>query len=141
MGLGFMVLGCVLGLFCICSMVNGGSVVLQLLFLSDDEGAATLGDEGIGQILDWCGDIGCGGFGVRRCLHRKKGYGRGTLPAVQDGLGGAVNRLGGDAGGCGLGAADLLGGAAGGGHQKYDGHRYGEGDVCVLHGVYHLLQR
>ena len=122
-------------------MVFGGcGIVLGGFLLGDDEGATSLGDEGIGQILDWCGDIGCGGFGVRRCLHRKKSYGGGGLPGVNDGFRQAVYRLGGDAGDGGLGAAYLLGGAAGGGHQKYDGHRYGEGDVCVLHGANHLLQ-
>ena len=130
-----MVLGCVLGLFCICSMVNGGSVVLQLLFLGDDEGSASLGDEGIGQVLDWCGDIGCGGFMEPGCLHRKKGYGGCGLPGVQDAFCQAVYRLGGDGGGCGLGAAHLTGAAAADGHQKYDGHEDNCGDVCVLHGA------
>ena len=116
-------------------MVFGGcGIVLGGFLLGDDEGATSLGDEGIGQILDWCGDIGCGGFGVRRCLHRQKGYGGCGLPAVQDGLGGAVHRLRGDAGDCGLGAAHLLGGAAGYGHQKYDGDGHDVGDVRVLHG-------
>ena len=122
-------------------MINGGCIVLDGFLLSDDDGAAILGDEGIGQILDWCGDIGCSGCRERRCGHRKEGYGCSGLPAVQDGLGGAVHRLYATGGGCGLGAAHLTCGAAGGGHQKYDGHRYGEGDVCVLHGAYHLLQR
>ena len=116
-------------------------IVLGTFFLSDDYGTASLGDEGIGQILDWCGDIGCGGFGERRCLYRKKGYGCSGLPAVQDGLGGAVHRLHQVAGDGGLGAAHLLGGAAGGGHQKYYGDGHDVGDVRVLHGVYHLLQR
>ena len=124
-----------------CGMDYGGCIVLQLLFLSDDEGAASLGDEGIGQILDWCGDIGYGGFGKRRCLHRKKGYGGCDLPAVQDGLYGAVHRLCSDAGGCGLGAAHLTGGAAADGHQKKDGHGRDNRVNCVLHGVSHLLQR
>ena len=121
-------------------MDYGGCIVLGGFFLSDDEGAASLGDEGIGQILDWCGDIGCGGFGKRRCLHRKKGYGGCGLPAVQDGFRQAVYRLSGDTGGCGLGAAHLLCAAAADGHQKYYGDGYDVGDVRVLHGVYHLLQ-
>ena len=124
-----------------CGMGYGGCIVLGGFFLSDDEGAASLGDEGIGQILDWCGDIGCGGVLEPGCLHRKEGYGGGALPGVQDGFRQAVYRLGGNGGDCGLGAAHLLGGAAGGGHQKEDGQEYGEGDVCVLHGANHLLQR
>ena len=122
-------------------MDYGGCIVLGGFLLSDDDGAASLGDEGIGQVLNWCGDIGCGGVYRTGCGHRKKGYGGCGLPAVQDGLGGAVNRLGGDAGGCGLGAAHLLCAAAGGGHQKYDGHGYDNREFCVLHGVSHLLQR
>ena len=77
----------------------------------------------------------------RRCLHRKEGYGGCGLPGVQDGLNGAVHQLGGDVGDGGLGAAHLLGGAAGGGHQKNDGDGHDVGDVRVLHGAYHLLQR
>ena len=70
-----------------------------------------------------------------------EGYGGSGLPAVQDGLGGAVHRLYATGGGCGLGAAHLTGGAAGGGHQKYgyDGHDWS--GVRVLHGLYGLLQR
>ena len=119
-------------------MGYGYGIVLGTFFLCYDDGAASLGDEGIGQILDWCGDIGCSGFGERRCLHRKEGYGGCGLPGVQDGLGGAVHRLGGDAGGCGLGAAHLLRAAAGYGHQKYDGDGHNVGDVCVLHSLYDL---
>ena len=116
-------------------MDYGGCIILQLLFLSDDEGAATLGDEGIGQFLDWCGDIGCGGFHRTGCGHRKEGYGGCGLPAVQDAFRKAVYRLGGDAGGCGLGAAHLLYAAAADGHQKYYGDGHDVGDVRVLHGA------
>ena len=126
-------------------MDYGGCIVLQLLIVGDDDGASSLLDEGGGEILDWCGeflacghrprgDIGCGGFGERRCLHRKKGYGCGGLPAVQDAFRQAVNRLGSAGCGCGLGAAHLLGAAAGGGHQKYYGDGHDVGDVRVLHG-------
>ena len=122
-------------------MDYGGCIVLGGFLLSDDDGAASLGDEGIGQVLNWCGDIGCGVVYRTGCGHRKEGYGGCGLPGVQDGFRQAVYRLLQGAAGCGLGAAHLLCAAAGGGHQKYDGHRYGEGDVCVLHGAYHLLQR
>ena len=116
-------------------MSNVGCIVLGDFFLSYDEGAATLDDERISQILDWCGDIGCSGFGERRCLHRKKGYGCSGLPGVQDAFRQAVYRLGGDAGGCGLGAAHLLYAAAADGHQKYYGDGHDVGDVRVLHGA------
>ena len=122
-------------------MGYGCGIVLGGFFLCDDDGAASLGDEGIGQILDWCGDIGCGGFHRTWCGHRKEGYGGGCLPGVQDAFRQAVCRLGGDGGGCGLGAAHLTGAAAADGHQKYDGDGHDVGDVRVLHGVYHLLQR
>ena len=115
-------------------MGYGYGIVLGTFFLCYDDGAASLGDEGIGQILDWCGGIGCGGCRERRCLHRKKGYGGSTLPSVLDALHGAVHRLHQVAGDGGLGAAHLTGGAAGGGHQKEDGHGYKCGDVRVLHG-------
>ena len=124
-----------------CGMGYGGCIVLGGFFLSDDDGAASLGDEGIGQILDWCGDIGCGGFLEPGCLHRKKGYGGCGPAGVQDGFRQAVYRLGGDGGGCGLGAAHLTGAAAADGHQKYDGDGHDVGGVRVLHGAYHLLQR
>ena len=122
-------------------MGYGCGIVLGGFFLSDNDGASSLGDEGIGQVLDWCGDIGCGGFHRTGCGHRKEGYGCGGLPAIQDGLHGAVHRMGGYTGDGGLGAAHLLGGAAGGGHQKYNGDGHDVGDVRVLHGAYHLLQR
>ena len=122
-------------------MDYGGCIVLGGFFLSDDEGAASLGDEGIREILDWYEDIGGGGFGEPGCLHRKVGYGGCGLVGVLDAFRQAVYRLGGNGGDGGLGAAHLLGGAAGGGHQKEDGQGCGEGDVCVLHGANHLLQR
>ena len=125
----------------LCGMFDGGGVVMGGFFLSDDEGAASLGDEGIGEILDWCWDIGCSGFGEPGCLHRKVGYGGCGLVGILDTFRQAVYRLGGNGGDCGLGAAHLLGGAAGGGHQKEDGQGYNCGDVCVLHCVFHLLQR
>ena len=132
-------------------MGYGGGVILQLLILGDDDGASSLIDEGGGEILDWCGDIGgcghrprgdigCGGFEEPGCLHRKKGYPGGCLPPVQDALRCAVHRLCQTAGDGLLGAARMLGGAAGDGHQKYDGHSGGECDVIVLHGLYDLLQ-
>ena len=121
-----------MGLFILCGMGYGGGIVLGGFFLSDNDGATSLGDEGIGQILDWCGDIGCGGCRERRCLQRKKGYGGCGLPGVQDGLGGAVHRLHQVAGDGGLGAAHLLGGAAGGGEECAYEKR---GDV-VFHGVF-----
>ena len=116
-------------------MGYGCGIVLGTFFLSDDDGTASLGDESAYQILDWCGDIGCGGSGKRRCLHRKKGYGCSGLPGVQDAFRQAVYRLGGDAGGCGLGAAHLLYAAAADGHQKYYGDGHDVGDVRVLHGA------
>ena len=133
-------------------MVFGGcGIVLGTFFLCYDDGTATLLQEQIQEVcgccrsLGGCGhrtrdDIGCGGCGERRCLHRKKGYGGCGLPGVQDTLGGAVHRLGGAGCGCGLGAAHLLDGAAGYGHQEYDGHGYDNREFCVLHGAYHLLQ-
>lgn len=39
------------------------------------------------------------------------------------------------------GAGKLLVGAAGGGQHYDGGQRYYTGDVCVLHGIYGLLQR
>ena len=121
------------------------SIVLGTFFLCNDYGASSLLDEKIQKLCRCCrssggcghrtwGDIGCGGFGVHRCLHRKKGYGGCGLPAVNDGFRQAVNRLGGYAGDGGLGAAHLLAGAAGYGHQKYDGDGHDVGDVRVLHG-------
>ena len=126
-------------------MGYGGGVILQLLILGDDDGASSLIDEGVGEILDWCGDIGgyghrpggdtgCGGFRESGCLHRKKGYPGGCLPPVQGALRCAVHGLCQTAGDGLLGAAHLLGGAAGDGHQKYDGHGCDDGDVTVLHG-------
>ena len=89
-------------------MINGGCIVLGGFLLGDDEGTASLGDEGIGQILDWCGDIGCGGCRERRCLQRKKGYGGFVSSACPEGLRCAVNLLGCD--GCGgrVGAGEVL---------------------------------
>ena len=116
-------------------MGYGGGIVLGGFFLSDNDGASSLGDEGIGQVLDWCGDIGCGGVLEPGCLHRKEGYGGCGPAGVQNGFRQAVYRLGGDGGGCGLGAAHLTGAAAADGHQKYDGHEDNCGDVCVLHGA------
>ena len=126
-------------------MGYGCGIILQLLFLGDDDGASSLLDEGGGEILDWCGDIGgcghrpggdigCGGFWEPECLHRKKGYPGGGFPPVQNALRCAVHRLCQTAGDSLLGAAHLLGGAARDGHQKYDGHREKDGDVIVLHG-------
>ena len=131
-------------------MVFGGcGIVLGTFFLSDDYGTASLLQEQIQEFCRCCrncggcghrpgGDIGCGGFAERRCLHRKKGYGGCGLPGVQDGLHGAVHRLCSDAGGCGLGAAHLLGGAAADGHQKYDGQGRDNRVNCVLHSLYDL---
>lgn len=102
-------------------MVYGGGIVLQMLFMGDDEGAASMGDECVYHILDWFGDIGYGGLGERRCLYRKVGYVGCGLLGVQDGFRQAVHRLGGDGGGCGLGAAHLICAAAADGHQKKDG--------------------
>ena len=113
-------------------MDNGGCIVLGGFFLSDDDGTSTLIDESAYQILGWCGYIGCGGCGERRCLHRKKGYGGCGLPSVLDTFRQAVYRLGGDAGDGGLGAAHLLGGAAGGDEECAYEKR---GDV-VFHGVF-----
>ena len=75
-----------MGLFILCGMGYGGGIVLGGFFLSDNDGASSLGDEGIGQILDWCGDIGCGGFMEPGCLHRKEGYGGCGPAGVQDGF-------------------------------------------------------
>ena len=100
-----------------------------------------MGDEGFGEILDWCGDIGRGGFLEPGCLHRKVGYAGCGLVGVLDAFRQAVYRLGGAGADCLLGAAHLFGGAAGGGHQKYDGDGHDVGDVRVLHCVFHLLQR
>ena len=77
-----MVLGFVLGLFMVSIGSEGCSIVLGTFFMRDYDGAASLGDEGIGQILDWCGDIGCSGFHRAGCLHRKEGYGGCGLPGV-----------------------------------------------------------
>ena len=128
-------------------MVFGGcGIILGTFYLRYDDGAASLLQEQIQKFCGCCrcsggcghrtwGDIGCGGFGVHRCLHRKKGYGGCGLPAVNDGFRQAVNRLGGYAGDGGLGAAHLTGAAAADGHQEYDGHENNCGDVCVLHGA------